>query len=314
MSVIQLNKLTSVNQEFNALSNALSFQDWTFKAQNIIQSTGLPLNTDFTNKDVLLPNGSMANRFGHKTLVDYITSNKSTMGHSYQWNDWCNEYKALEFKTKFGIYETCKFEILKQVGDIEIALGRTPIDSAEFHQVKDDILLRQKRDTEVRHQSEIRNLTSIISNLTKKLEDSKNDIKLIEEKLEGAIPESLIISYVEQLKEKEQEIIDLKEKVSILKANTDIDADFDINKLVENYHSVLEYLSKFRSKNKLLKKEIVLLKNEVGYLKSELRIKNKLVKKLFAKNNQLTNISLITTSLFIGSLSMMLFYLMMMSL
>jgi hypothetical protein len=313
MSVVAINKLTNENHEFNAFSNALDFQNWTFKVQSIIQSTGLPLTSDFTLKETILPSGSMANRFGHKTLGDYILSNKNNMGHGYQWNDWCDEYNALNCKTKFGIYESNKNEILSQVNDIQNALGRIPNDSSEFHKVKDDILLKQKRESEVRHQTEIRGLNHTISELTLDLEISKNNFTKIEDELGKAIPESVIQSYVDQLKSKESDIIQLKEKISLLESNASLSLDLDINKLINNYHSVLGYLNKFREKNNLLKNEIKFLKKEVVYLKSELKIKNILVKKLFSKNNQLTNISLITTSLLVGSLSVMLFYMMIMS-
>lgn len=305
MSVVAIKQMSRESQEFNSFASALSFQGWTFKIQSIIQSTGLPANVDFTQADTVLPSGSMASRFGHKTLGGYISSNNVNMGHGYEWSQWCKEVEAYQHKTKFGIYDNNVEEILKQVSDIEKALGRLPVDSAEFHKAKDEILLKQKRDAEVRHQSEVRMLSGEIENLKGLLSDSQNEIADIESKLGEAIPQTVVDSYLEQLQEKESLIIALRTKINILESNANVSLDIEINQLIDNYHTVLDYLNKFKEKNSKLKGEITHLKTEVKFLKSELKSKNTLIKTLTHKNSQLISINLLTTSLFIGGMSIM---------
>lgn len=305
MTVVALKNISNEMHEFNSFSSAISFQDWTFKIQSIIQSTGLPLTTDFTKAETRLPEGSMANRFGHKTLADYIESNAENLGHGYSWLNWCKEVSAYEFKSKYGIYENNVDEIITLVGDIEKALGRLPNDSAEFHKAKDSILIKQKRDAEVRHQGEVRELEGRIMELQASLLSYKQDIDSMEKKLGDSIPDAVVNSYINQIKEKELEIISLKSQVSLMESNANISPDLDVEALIDNYQTVLNYLTKFREKNKGLTLKINSLNKEVKFLKTEIRSKNKIIKSLTGENKRLTSINLLTVSMFIVGMSSM---------
>jgi hypothetical protein len=260
MSVVSINKSNFNNQEFITFVNALNFQNWTFKVQNIIQSTGLPLASDFTIEETILPSGSMASSFGHKTLGDYIKSSEDNMGHNYSWTEWKNELKAFEYKSNFAISENDKMEILSQVKDVETLLGRLPNNGMEFHQVKDKILLGQKRETEVRHQSEIRVLEVQVESLKNTLNESKKDFDLLNIKLNESMPSAVLQSYIDQIQDKEKIIIDLKTQVSLLEGNSVVQTNLEIHKLIENYNTVLNYLNRFKERNSILNNEVSLLK------------------------------------------------------
>lgn len=313
MSVVAINNLNSNDQEYLAFKQSIQFQNWSYKVQSIIHATGLPVNSDFTNKDLMIPGGSPANRFGHRTIGEFIINSDVRKGVGLDWNDWVSQFTAFNLKSQFGIYEDDANEILSQVKDVEKALGRMPLSSAEYHKAKEEILLKIKREDEVRHQLESREFKAEVESLKIEIEQYKDSILSIEQNYRDYSSPGVLVSYIERLDEKEKEIISLKAKVATMESNSQYHATIDVQKLMDDFNLTMSYLGKYRQQNTKLKGKVSELTYKINKLKNKLKKKEKLIQSLVTKNSRLFNIQLFSGSLLFITTSTLLVFIMLIS-
>lgn len=180
-NVVELNPKASLNSgEFNDITKTLSVVNWSLQVQTILGALGLPVSDNLEKQETALPNGSLAESFGHKTIGAFITRSKDELGLSKDWAEWTSQVKAHRLKSTYNIYSDSPKEIIAQFDDITQFLGRSPATATEYHYTKDSILSRKRQEAERSHKMQINDQRERITDLMKRLETEAS--QLIEER------------------------------------------------------------------------------------------------------------------------------------
>lgn len=305
MLALSVNSQPKESQEFFAFKNSLQFQDWFYRVQSIIQATGLPANSDFSKQDMLLPSNSFSSRFGHKTLGEFILNSASSYGLEMGWPDWINQYTAFEFKNRFSIFENDISEVIAQVKDVELALGRMPINSAEYHKAKDDILINHRREAELRHLSESRLLNDKIFTLESTVSELNLKINSMELQQSTMINQEELSVHLGRLSEKENEILSLYEQIKKMENNVEYASSCDIEKLEKNLSQAMSFVHRFREQNSALKADNGILRSKIKRLEGRVRSQNESIKSLKNINKSIFEFQMKISSAVIVSASIL---------
>lgn len=128
--------------ELDGASRVLSIPSfaWDLTVQQVLRVAGLTANEYLLNENVAPTAGSPAHVLGHQTLRSLVEGSQKDNGLQQDWVDFRAKMTALVYRQKYSITENDYQEINALFEDASEILGRSPIDSAEFHGAKQKAL------------------------------------------------------------------------------------------------------------------------------------------------------------------------------
>lgn len=174
-------------KEATALYNVIDVADWystTFYIANILN---IPLGPSLVDQNLSLIKNTLPQRLGHRNLGEFITSPRTKNGLEIIWNEWKDNVKAARYKQEFGINSNDRDDILAQVEDVKIVIGRLPISSNEFNHGKDIIEASRIHEIEKNHKSEIESMHNSVKGLMHQLSAEQKERHQAIERMNDAL-------------------------------------------------------------------------------------------------------------------------------
>ena len=195
-----------LNNEFSKILNIVDSADWhsmTIYLSNLLK---VPVDHNLINKELTLLDNTVASKLGHKTLGSFITSSRLDKGLDLPWSTWENNVKASRYKSEFGINTTDLSDILNQVEDVKIVIGRFPLSQTEFNYGKGIIQEKSLQELHEEHSEQINVMTESMNSIMLQLDKERNDHFKVIEQLNSTLHELQMLKLnhkVEDLEENE---------------------------------------------------------------------------------------------------------------
>lgn len=207
--LLNQNKVKSINDARNkketvALYSVIDAADWystTFYIANILN---LPLGPSLIDPNLSLIEGSLPEKLGHRNISEFITSARDEGGLGMNWDNWKRNVKAARFKQEFGINSQDIEDIIAQVDDVKLVIGRLPISSNEFNHGKS--LIEKERLSQIKeeHKVELTSMKESVSGLMKQLDTEQSERHQAIEKMNDALNQIEALKSQQQLKDHSQ--------------------------------------------------------------------------------------------------------------
>lgn len=185
-------------KETAALYSVIDAADWYSATFYIANLLSLPLGPSLVDQKLSLIENSLPQKLGHRNLGEFITTSRTKNGLGIEWSDWKDNVRAARYKQEFGINSQDRADILAQVEDVKIVIGRLPISSNEFNHGKDIIESKRIADMEVEHKAEIDSMHASVQGLMRQLDSEQKERHQAIERMNEALLQ------LESMKEKQE--------------------------------------------------------------------------------------------------------------
>lgn len=176
-------------EELRNIYNVIDSADWHSLTVYISNILKLPVDHHLSDYNLSLLENTIASQLGHSTLGEFITKSKNENGLEIDWPRWEEYVLAARYKSEFGINTTDIKDVLAQVDDVKLVIGRFPISKNEFNYGKSLIEDENIKTMEADHKAEMDSMSKSMAEVMKQLDRERNERFKIVEKLEHTLQE-----------------------------------------------------------------------------------------------------------------------------
>lgn len=279
------NDVTSIQSfkyksEFLKILEIASAADWFTKTNYIASLLKLPVDQHLMDPELTILDNTVAAKLGHENIKDFISKPNAEMGLSIPWGEWKDLVTASRYRNEFGINTTDMQDILNQVDDVKVVIGRFPISRNEFNHGKSIIQKAAQEKVEEEHAEQVNEMSANISSLMQQLELEKNAKHKAILELESAYEKIQDLQTNSQLKDNEHNVIMsdyIKRSLyeQIIDRMEDLEAEHE--KLTQEY---IDKIIKLEQNEVVFKNQLETLKSKYTRAVSRLRTANQIDDKM----------------------------------
>jgi H2-forming N5,N10-methylenetetrahydromethanopterin dehydrogenase-like enzyme len=167
---------------FHDLIGKVSATDWSDQVSVIASAMKLPITDRLLRKETAIPVHSDAGILGHKNVYGFITSSSSEDGLGFKWEDWLQSNEALHLQNFYAVFGESPEDVISEVSDVSVLLGRQPVDAKEFHTIKTKHLIKQKSEMQKRFSVQKATMTLEIDSISRENKRLTSELRRSEER------------------------------------------------------------------------------------------------------------------------------------
>ncbi len=186
-NVASLAKYKSKNH-LNDIYNVLKTTDWHSATIFICNKLELPLDHNLTNKTLTLIS-EVPVTAGVKTLHEFICNSMYEGGLSIEWEEWVKNVTASRYKHLFGINSNDRNDILAQVDDVAVVIGRLPLSRSEFNLGAEQIRNEHFSEMETQFKLELNSVNDKLKSALSDLDKERRENYSLVQQLDNTLAE-----------------------------------------------------------------------------------------------------------------------------